>query len=204
MNLSTVDNLLHVGVSQSPITPPTGFTISGPEFPDRHSTGIDDDLFVRCITLTSYAETAVIVSLDAWGISEKLRNRIAAAISNTIAIPIDRVLITCTGNSTSPPLWRDKDDLPREYSNYIAYLPRDRRRHLPLKQRSEPSNRQSVGTAEASAPNLSCFATSRTKQEHLEIVREKLLNHGISRCRRADQMHALQLRLPGNRHRQFR
>ena len=88
MNLPTVDNLLHVGVSQSPITPPTGFTISGPEFPDRRSTGIDDDLLVRCITLTSYAETAAIVSLDAWGISEVLRNQIAEAISDAIGIPI--------------------------------------------------------------------------------------------------------------------
>ena len=171
MNLSTIDNLLHIGVSQSPITPPTGFTISGPEFPDRSSIGIDDDLFVRCITFTSYAETAAIVSLDAWGISEILRNRIAAAVSNTSGIPCDRVMVTCTGNGTSPPLWRDEDDLPSEYSNYIAYLPEIvAGATLESALSIQPA---AIGTAETTAPNLSCFAYT-PQEEHLESELEKL------------------------------
>lgn len=172
MTLSTVDNLLHIGVAQSPITPPTGFTISGPEFPDRPSIGIDDDLFVRCITLTSYAETAAIVSLDAWGISESLRNRIAAAVANAIGIPGERVMITCTGNGTSPPIWLDENNLPSEYSNYTAYLP-DIVAGVALEAtiNIEPS---AIGTAETTAPNLSCFANT-PQEEHLETEREKLL-----------------------------
>lgn len=171
MNLSTIDNLLHTGVAQSPITPPTGFTISGPEFQDRPSTGVDDDLSVRCITLTSYAEIAAIVSLDAWGISEILRNRITTAVSNTTGIPPNRVLITCTGNATSPPIWRDEKDMPCEYSNYIAYLPdivagtaREAAQDL------EPA---AVGTAKTIAPNLSCFAET-PQDERLETERESL------------------------------
>ncbi len=171
MNLSTVDNLLHIGVAQAPITPPTGFTISGPEFSDHPSIGTDDDLLVRCITLTSYAETAAIVSLDAWGISEVLRNRIAAAVSIAIGIPNERVMVTCTGNGTSPPLWRNEDDLPSEYSNYIAFLSDIvAGTALEAALSLQPA---AIGTAETTAPNLSCFANS-PQQENLETEREKL------------------------------
>ena len=171
MIVPTADKFLHIGVSQSPITPPIGFTISGPEFPDRPCTGIDDDLFVRCITLTSYEETVAIVSLDAWGISEILRNQIAVAVSKTTGIPGERVMITCTGNGTSPPLWPDEDDLPSEYSKYIAYLP-DIVAGATLEAafNSEPA---AIGTVETTAPNLSCFA-SGPQEEHLETEREKL------------------------------
>lgn len=172
MKTPTVDNLLHIGVSQSPLTPPTGFTISGPEFPDRPSNGIDDDLLVRCITLSSYDETAAIVSLDAWALSEFLRIQIAQRISNTIDIPTDRVLITCTGNGTSPPLWSDEDDLPSEYLNYVAYLPDIvAGAALEATLNMEPA---AVGTTDTTAPNLSCFAQAPQK-EHLEFEREKLL-----------------------------
>ena len=171
MYLSTVDNLLHIGVSQSPITPPTGFVISGPEFSDHPSIGINDDLLVRCITLTSYAETAAIVSLDAWGVSETLRNRIAAAVSNALDIPNERVMVICTGNGTSPPIWRDEDDLPGEYSNYIAFLP-DIVAGTAL-EAAFSLQPAAVGTAETSTPNLSCFADT-PQEEHLETEREKL------------------------------
>ncbi|MYA60544.1 MAG: hypothetical protein F4X40_08355, partial [Chloroflexi bacterium] len=171
MNLPTVDNLLHIGVAQSPMTPPTGFTISGPEFPDHPSIGIDDDLFVRCITLTSYGETATIVSLDGRGISKVLRNRIAEAISNAIGIPEERVMVICTGNGVSPPIWRDEDDLPREYSNYIAYLP-DIAAGTAL-EAALSLQPAAIGTAETTAPNLSCFADT-PREEHLEAEREKL------------------------------
>ena len=172
MNLPTIDNLLHIGVSQSPITPPTGFAISGPEFRDRPSIGIDDDLFIRCITLSSYAETAAIVSLDAWGISEVLRTQIAEAISDAIGIPCNSVIVTCTGNGTSPPLWRAEDGLPREYSNYIAYLSDVvAGTALEAALSLQPA---AIGTAEATAPNLSCFSPT-PQQEHLEIEREKLM-----------------------------
>lgn len=170
MNPPTVDNLLHVGVSQSLITPPTGFTISGPEFPDRPSTGIDEDLFVRCITLTSYENTAALISLDVYGISEALRNQIATAVSEAVGIPTDCVSITCTGNGTSPPIWLD-DDLPRQYVNYVAYLPQVvAGTALEAALTSEPA---AVGNASTIAPNLSCFAQT-PQDEHLETERETL------------------------------
>ncbi|MYA60382.1 MAG: hypothetical protein F4X40_07485 [Chloroflexi bacterium] len=171
MYLSTVDNLLHIGIAQAPITPPAGFTISGPEFSDHPSIGTDDDLFVRCITLTSYAETAAFVSLDTWGISVILRNRIAAAVSNALDIPNERVMVTCTGNGTSPPIWRDEDNLPGEYSNYIAFLP-DIVAGTAL-EAAFSVQPAAIGTAETSAPNLSCFADT-PQEEQLETEREKL------------------------------
>ena len=171
MNLPTVDNLLHVGVSQSPITPPVGFAISGPEFPDRASRGIDDDLFVRCITLTSYEETTAIVSLDVFGISETLRNRIAAAVSKAVGILTKRVLVNCTSNGTSPPLWRDNVDLPDEYANYVSYLPDIvAGGALEAALSMEPA---AVGTGSTTVPNLSCFVEG-TQIERLESEREML------------------------------
>ena len=171
MIFSTVDNLLHVGTSQSPITPPTGFTISGPEFQDRPSAGIDDDLYVRCITLNSYAQTAVLVALDVWGISDPLRNRIATAVSDVVGIPAGNVVVTCANNGTSPPLWRDADDLPTEYQNYHPYLPDIiAGTALDAALSLEPA---AIGTVSAKLPNLSCFAEF-AQEEHLESERETL------------------------------
>ena len=171
LNLSTVDNLLHVGTSQSPITPPIGFTISGPEFPDRPSHGIDDDLYIRCVTLRSYGKTAAIVSLDVWGIAEQLRNSIASAVSDVVGIPSENVLITCTNNGTSPPLWRDDDGLPNEYANYLAYLPDVAAgAALDAALSLQPA---AIGTVTTNLPNLSCFADG-TQEEHLESERETL------------------------------
>ena len=171
LNPSTVDNLLHVGTSQSPITPPIGFTISGPEFPDRPSHGIDDDLYIRCVTLSSYGNTAAIVSLDVWGITQKLRTRIASAVSDVVGLPSENVLITCTNNGTSPPLWRDDDGLPDEYTNYLAYLPDIAAgAALDAALSLQPA---AIGTVTTNLPNLSCFADG-TQEEHLESERETL------------------------------
>ena len=38
------DHLLNAGAARSPITPPTGFPVTGPEHGPVTSTGIDDDL----------------------------------------------------------------------------------------------------------------------------------------------------------------
>ena len=171
MTLSTVDNLLHVGVSQAPITPPIGFTISDPEFPDRPARSIDDDLTVRCIVLKSYGETAALVSLDVYGIAKWLKGRITQAISDTTGIPRRNITVLTTGNGTSPPLWRDEADLPDQYRNYVAYLPDIvAGTALEAAQSLEPA---AVGTVSASLPNLSCFSTS-TDDETLETERESL------------------------------
>ena len=171
MNISSDDNLLHVGVSQSLITPPIGFTISGPEFADRPARGINDDLFVRCAVLKSYGETAVLVSLDVWGISDSLRQRLIRAISRVTDIPRSNVIITSTANGTSPPLWRDKADQPSEYANYVNYLPDIvAGAALEASLTLEPA---AVGTVSAILPNLSCFANPN-RSEQLETERETL------------------------------
>ena len=171
MNFSTVDNLLHVGVSQSPITPPIGFTISGPEFADRPALGINDELFVRCAVFKSYGETAALVSLDVWGISDSLRQRLIRAISRVTDIPRSNVIITSTANGTSPPLWHDAADQQPQYTNYANYLPDIvAGAVLEASLSLEPA---SIGTVSAILPNLSCFANP-DQSEQLETERESL------------------------------
>ena len=171
MTLSTVDNLLHVGVSQASITPPIGFTIAGPEFPDRPARAVDDDLAVRCIVLKSYDTTAALVSLDVYGIAEWLKREITQVIAKSTGIPRNNIIVLTTGNGTSPPLWREETDLPDQYRNYVAYLPDIiAGTTLDAAQSLEPA---AVGTAIVSLPNLSCFATP-ANDEALEAERETL------------------------------
>ena len=170
-NLSTADDLLHIGVAFSAITPPVGFAISGPEFADRPSRGVDDDIHVRCVALTSYGEVALIASLDVWGISADLRDRLVNAISEATGIPVDSVLVTCTNNGTSPPLWLDESDRPAHYANYTRYLPEVvAGAALDATLSLEPA---AVGSASISVPGLSCFANS-PQAESLETERETL------------------------------
>ncbi len=171
MPLSTIDNLLHVGVSQSPITPPIGFSISGPEFPERPARSIDDDLTVRCIVLKSYDTTAALVSLDVYGIADWLKARITKPIAESTGIPRRNITVLTTCNGTSPPLWLYENDLANQYRNYVAYLPDIiAGTALEAAQSLEPA---AVGTVTASLPNLSCFATP-SNDEALEAERETL------------------------------
>ncbi len=172
MKLPTVDNLLHVGVSQSPITPPVGFKIAGPEFDDRNSRGIDDDLLVRCIVFHSNGESALIASLEVWGISDSLLEAITHAVCEATGIASANVLVTCTNNGVSPPVWRDLDDLPAEYANYVAYLTEVvAGTALDAALSLEPA---AIGTVTATMPNLTCFANS-PQSEELEAARETLV-----------------------------
>ena len=171
LNTSNLDNLLHVGVAQSTITPPIGFTISGPEFADRPALGINDDLSARCIIFESYAETAALVSLDVWGISTSLRKSLASAISQTTNIPQTNIIITATANGNSPPLWRENADQPPESVNYVNYLPDIvAGTALEASHTLEPA---AVGTVSAILPNLNCFANPN-QPENLETERESL------------------------------
>ncbi len=170
--LSASDDLLHVGVAFSAITPPVGFTISGPEFADRPARGVNDDIYVRCVALSSYGEIALIASLEIWGISASLRDRLVGAVSDVTGIPVDHVLITCTNNGTSPPLWRDADDLPEEYANYLRYIPDVvAGAALDATLALEPT---AVGVSSTSVPGLNCFAESSPLDDNLEDEREKL------------------------------
>ncbi len=154
-----------------PITPPIGFTIAGPEFPDRHAHAIDDDLAVRCIVLKSYDTTAALVSLDVYGIADWLNRNITQAITKFTGIPRNNITLLSTGNGTSPPLWSEETDLLDQYRNYVAYLPDIiAGTALDAAQSLEPA---AVGTVTASLPNLSCFATP-SDDEALEAEREML------------------------------
>lgn len=171
MSLTTVDNLLHVGISQAPITPPVGFDISGPEFPDRSARSIDDDLAVRCVVLKSYGETVALVSLDVYNIADWLKRRITQAITKSTGIPHRNITVLTTGNGTSPPLWREEYDIPHQYRNYVAYLPDIiAGTALDAAQRLEPA---AVGSVTASLPNLTCF-DNPSDNEDLEAERETL------------------------------
>ena len=172
MKLPTVDNLLHVGVSQSPITPPVGFKIAGPEFADRTSRGIDDDLMVRCVAFHSNGEMVVIASLDVWGVAESLLEAITRTVSKATGISSSNVLVTCTNNGVSSPVWRDPVDLPNEYVNYVAYLTEVvAGTALDAALSLEPA---AIGTVTAAMPNLTCFADS-PQSEELEVARETLV-----------------------------
>jgi len=171
LNTATLDNLLHVGVAQSTITPPIGFTISGPEFEDRPALGINDDLSARCVVFESYGQTSALVSLDVWGISDSVRERLIAAISQATNIPQTNIIITATANGNSPPLWRENTDQPPEYANYVNYLPDIvAGAALEASLALEPA---AVGTVSAILPNLSCFANPN-QPEQLETERETL------------------------------
>ena len=174
LSLSTVDNLLHVGVSQAPITPPIGFTIAGPEFPDRPARAIDDDLAVRCIVLKSYDTTAALVSLDVYGIADWLKSTTSLQAMHKIHRHPARITssVLTTGNGTSPTRYGAKKPIiPDQYRNYVAYVPDIiAGTALDAAQSLEPA---AVGTATASLPNLSCFATP-SDDEALEAERETL------------------------------
>ena len=171
MNTSNPDNQLHVGVARSTITPPIGFTISGPEFEDRPALGINDDLSARCVVFKAYGQTSALVSLDVWRISTSLRESLSSAISQTTNIPQSNVIITSTANGISPPLWRDEADQPPEYTNYVNYLPDVvAGATLEASHTLEPA---AVGTVSAILPNLSCFANPN-QPEPLETEREIL------------------------------
>ena len=169
--LTTSDELLHVGVSQTVLTPPIGFAICGPEFPDRASRGVDDDPSVRCAVFSSYGETVAIVSLDVWGVSDSLMEKIAVTVEDVSGISRRNTMVVCTGNGTSPPLWREGSDLGSEYENYVAYLP-DVVAGVVLDavQSAKPA---AVGAVTVSLPNLSCFERSGVDEE-LELERERL------------------------------
>ena len=171
MSRSLADNLLHAGTARAGITPPIGFTISGPEFGDRRSLGIDDDLFARCIVLESYGDTVAIVSLDVYAISDWLANRLKTAIADATKIPETNIIVLATCNGTSPPLWIDSGDFSSQYRNYLNYLPDVvAGAALEAKIALEPA---AIGTTSTNLPNLSTFAQPN-QSEDLETERETL------------------------------
>lgn len=150
------DALLHVGAARTIITPPVGFMISGPEYDDRVSIGVNDDLLARCLAVESYGVRAVLVSLDVWGVAEWLADRIRDRVAVAADVESDDVLVVCSGNGVSPPLWRDMDELLNsEYAGYVGYLPDA----IGGVARNAVINMSpgSVGSRSTALPNVSCY-----------------------------------------------
>lgn len=116
------DGLLRAGAGRAPITPPVGFEIFGPEFHGTVSTGVDDDLLVRVLVLEAEARRVVICSLDVWGISANLQAKIRTTVASAAGTYAPFVLVTCTGNGTSPPTGEMATNNDK-YQNYLSFLP---------------------------------------------------------------------------------
>lgn len=148
--------LLHAGAARTIITPPVGFMISGSEFDDRVSTGVNDDLLARCLVVESHGVRAVLVSLDVWGVAEWLADRIRGRVAIATDVAPYNVLVVCSRNGVSPPLWRDMDELLNsEYAGYVGYLPDA----IGGVARNAVVNMSpsSVGSRTTALPNVSCY-----------------------------------------------
>ncbi len=164
--------LLKSGLARAIITPPVGFNICGPEFAHRRSIGIDDDLLAKCVVLESYGFRAVLIAIDAWGLTPELRAEIADSVSRSTDIHAHRVVIFCTGNGSSPPLWHDRaEHQDPGYRAYLEYLP-----HLMAGIAQDALNRMTASAASAdlaSLPNVSCFYHGY-RDADVEAERERL------------------------------
>ena len=90
-----------------------------PEFENRMSTGVNDDLFARCLVLDDGAERCSLVSLDVFALNPQLERAIKDAIFQSNSINSTNILIACTGNTTSPATWQDPKFDAVGYENYL-------------------------------------------------------------------------------------
>ena len=58
------DHVFMAGVYQTVITPPVGFKIFSPEFPEIISTSVNDDLLAKVITMSTLKSELVLIGLD--------------------------------------------------------------------------------------------------------------------------------------------
>ena len=72
------------GSAKSVITPPVSFPIFSPEFENRKSEGILDDLLCRVVVINIFDKKIMFVSLDIWGISDYLLKKIRNLVSKKI------------------------------------------------------------------------------------------------------------------------
>lgn len=112
-------HLLRAGAARTVITPPAGHAIHGPEHEPFRSVGVRDDLLARALVLSTGDESAVVITLDVWGLAPALVQSICEQTAKAVKCDPRLVWVSCTGNATGPNLWaRDE-----EYVRYSAYLP---------------------------------------------------------------------------------
>ena len=116
---SIKDEQFMAGSAKSVITPPVSFPILSPEFQNRKSEGILDDLLCRVVVINIFDKKIMFVSLDIWGISDYILKKIRNLVSKKIKINQQDIFISSTGNATSPSI--DEDE--KIYENYYNYLP---------------------------------------------------------------------------------
>lgn len=114
--------LLQAGAGRALITPPTGFSVCGPEFEPTATTGIDDDLLARVIAVEADGRRAAVCSLDTWGLDPKLAAAVRESVARGAGALEAFTWVTVTGNATSPPTWTGAEP-PESYARYLAYLP---------------------------------------------------------------------------------
>ena len=113
------DHAFMAGVYQTVITPPVGFKIFSPEFPEIVSTSVNDDLLAKVVTMSTLESELVLIGLDVWGISDNFEHALRLAINNAVNPKKTlTVCITVTGNGCSPILHK----VTTEYETYSDYL----------------------------------------------------------------------------------
>ena len=111
--------LLRAGYSETVVTPPVGFNITGPEHPPRPATGVIDDLLGRVLLLDAGGARAAIVTLDVWGMSEGFASDVTGRVSTAAGVDPSLVWIGVSGNAGSPPLWENGNAEDVEYTAYV-------------------------------------------------------------------------------------
>ena len=105
---------LKAGFSRVNITPPMGVEISG-YFVTRIADGVLDELYANALAVSLGDKTAIFVSADLIGITDDLRDEIAAIITQKTGVPQEAVFIGATHTHTGPMLLHDQGVACLEY-----------------------------------------------------------------------------------------
>ena len=158
---------LRVGASAVVITPPTGAAMAG-YFDERHSSGVDNDLYAKTIVLDLGGSKAALVSCDLLEMPREVAQRARELIEKSTGIPPERVMISATHCHTGPVVVLDKAGPSEKWDlsinrTYIDQLPSLLAR--------------AVSAASANlAPANAFVATGR--EEHLSFNRRYFMKDG--------------------------
>jgi hypothetical protein len=98
---------LKVGASAVVITPPTGAAMAG-YFDERHSDGVDNDLYAKTIVFDVDGVKAALISCDLLEMPRPIASRARELIAEFAGIPPQRVMISATHCHTGPVVVLDK------------------------------------------------------------------------------------------------
>ena len=98
---------LKVGAFAVVITPPNGSAMAG-YFDERHSDGVDNDLYAKAIVLDVDGVKAALISCDLLEMPRPIASRARDLIAEFAGIPPQRVMISATHCHTGPVVVLDK------------------------------------------------------------------------------------------------